>query len=494
MEWIALIPFILIFVLLVFLRIPAIKAMPIIFLATLITAFYWGMTNIVILASLSRALLIFLEVFLLILLAVTLLNTLIKQGHIKKIENYLASISKDKKVQAMLIAWAFVALIEGAAGFGTPAALAAPFLLALGFPAITAITIALIGDSTAVTFGAAGTPIIIGLEASGLSQSEITQSFIMAAGIHLILASVATIAIAYFVSKTNKEFFSFIPFAVFSALSFAIPFYLAARYIGPELPSIIGGVFAIVLISVAARKGFLTEKNTQKLPKGITKALLPFIFLIGLLIISRNIDLIKDFLLKVNLGFENIFSTGIAQNFFLFYTPAFFFLVTIFVFSTTKKESLTDAFDKIKYPMVALLLILGVAQILLNSSININGFTSMPGYLATLLAGTGSFFTILSPFIGYIGSFVAGSATVSNVLFSSLQVDTALTLGLSTVAIIALQLVGSAAGNMIAVHNVITAAATLGLKKGEGKIITNNLVVSLVYCLLAGLIAFLFLV
>ena len=492
MEWIALIPFALIFILLVFFRIPAIKAMPVIFLSTLITAFYWGMTNLVILASLNRSLLIFVEVFLLILLAVTLLNTLIKQGHIKKIEQYLAAISTDKKVQAMLIAWAFVALIEGAAGFGTPAALAAPFLLALGFPAITAITIALIGDSTAVTFGAAGTPIIIGLEASGLTQNEITQSFIMAAGLHLILASIATIAIAFFVSKTNKEFIKFIPFAIFSALSFAIPFYLTAKYIGPELPSIVGGIASLVLISLAARKGFLTKRNTSKLPLGITKALLPFIVLISLLIASRNINIIQNFLLKINIGFENLFSSGISQNFFIFYTPAFFFLLTILIFSNTKKESLLDAYNKIKYPMIALLLILGVAQLLLNSSININGYTSMPGYIATLLAQTGPFFTILSPFIGYIGSFVAGSATVSNVLFTSLQVDTALTLGLSAIAITALQLVGSAAGNMIAVHNVITAAATIGLKQGEGKIITNNLIVSLIYCLLAGLIVFFF--
>lgn len=493
MEWIALIPFLLIFLLLVILRIPAIKAMPIIFLSTIITAFYWSMTREAIIASLSRATLIFIELFFLILFAVMLLNTLIKQGNVKKIQEYLAAISKDKKVQAMLIAWAFVSLIEGAAGFGTPAALAAPFLLAIGFPAITAITIALIGDSTAVTFGAAGTPVIIGLESAGLTQQQILQSSILAAGMHLILASLATIAIAYFVSKTKKEFFSFIPFAIYAALTFAIPYFLTAKYIGPELPSIIGGVVAIILISFAARKGLLTQKSTTKLPKGILKALAPFIFLITALILSRNVEIIQNILRQVNIGFTDLLATGISQTLFIFYTPGFFFLLTILVFSNTKKESLKDAFEKIKYPMVALILILGVAQLLLNSNINELGLTSMPGYIATLLSGTGSFFTLLSPFIGYIGSFVAGSSTVSNVLFSSLQVDTALNLGLSVITITALQLIGSAAGNMIAVHNVITASATLGLKKGEGKIITNNLIVSLTYCVLAGIIAFLFL-
>ena len=494
MEWIALIPFILIFLLLLIFRIPAFKAMPIIFLATLITAIYWGMTTSAILASLSRTTLIFVELFLLILFAVTLLNTLIKQGNVEKIEKYLASISTDRKVQAMLIAWAFVALIEGAAGFGTPAALAAPFLLAIGFPAITAVTISLIGDSTAVTFGAAGTPIIIGLESSGLTPLEIMQSSIMAAGLHLILASVATIAITYFVAKTKQEFFKFIPFAVFSALAFAVPYYLTARLVGPELPSIIGGVCAIIIISFAAQKGFLIEKTSTEKPKGTLKALTPFIFLITALIISRNVEFIKKLLQLSGIGFTNMFGTGISQNLLVFYTPGFFFLLTILIFSTTKKESMLDAFNKIKFPMIALFLILGVAQLLLYSNLNTLNLPSIPGYLASLLAGSGSYFTLLSPLIGYIGSFVAGSSTVSNILFSSLQVDTAITLGLSTVAITALQLIGSSAGNMVAVHNVITAAATLGLKHGEGKIIANNLIVSLIYCMLAGLIVFLFVI
>lgn len=500
MILIALIPFLLLIFLLIILKWPAIKAMPIVLFSTILLIIYWGVQSAVIFASATRALILFLELFLLIFFAVALLQIMLKSGRIKIIEQYLASITTDVRIQAMLIAWAFVALIEGAAGFGTPVAIAAPFLVALGFPMITAIAIGLIGDSTAVTFGAAGTPVIVGLSSSGLSIQEISQSVALAAGLHLVLATIATLFISYLVSK--KGFKEFIPFAILSAFAFTIPYYLTAVFIGPELPSIIGGLVAIIVISIAAKYNFLTPKNIISFKeikqvkhsfKKVFFAITPFILLITMLVASRTIPFLKESLQKPSIGITNILATPISQELLITYTPGFFFLLTIILISSKQKMlSLKESFTKIKLPMITLLMILIMTQLILYSNININDFQGIPQTIASYLSSLlGSSFVLISPFIASFGAFITGSSTVSNLLFSSIQVDAAITIGISSVLLASLQLVGSAAGNMIALHNVVTASATVGLKDGEGEIIKKTLLPSLLYCLLAGLIVLL---
>lgn len=489
----ALAPFLLLIILLLIFKLPAIKTMPAVLITTLLVTIKWGVQSAVITASIIRALIIFIELFLLILLAVTLLQIMIKTKRIETIEQYLSSISQDNRVRAMLIAWAFVALIEGAAGFGTPVAIAAPFLVAIGFPAVTAIAIGLIGDSTAVTFGAAGTPIIVGLASSNLDPNQIIQATNIAALMHTFLAIIATLSIAFIVDK--KNFKKFIPFAIFSALAFTIPYYLTAIFIGPELPSIIGGITAIIIIGLAAKKGFLlkTKPKKTKQTKKIMWAITPFIILITTLIISRTIPQIKQLMQSKSIGITNILATPITANFSYLYTPAFFFLLTIIIINSNKtKQSLTESFQKIKIPMITLLLILITTQLILYSNININQTLGITQTIANFLANSlGQNYLLISPLIGAFGAFVSGSSTVSNLLFTSIQTDAAISIGISAVLITALQLIGSAAGNMIALHNIVTAQATLGLKSGEDKILKKTILPALIYSILAGIIIFL---
>jgi lactate permease len=491
----AIIPFALILILILIFKLPAIKAMPIVLTSTFLITLKWGVQSAIITASIIKSLILFVEIFLLILFAVTFLEILKRSNKLKTIETYLSSITKDKRVLAMLIAWAFVSLIEGASGFGTPVAIAAPFLVAIGFPAVTAIAIGLIGDSTAVTFGAAGTPIIIGLASSGLTPFEIILATKYASLLHLFLAIIATIAITIIVDKKNYK--EFIPFAIFSAFAFTIPFYLTVIFIGPELPSIIGGIVAILLISIAARKGFLLKQKTKNKhgleKKQILKAIYPFLLLTTLLIISRTIPQIKQFLQSKTIGITNILATPITQNLAYLYTPGFFFLLTILLLRSKHTiVSLKDSYQKIKIPMLTLLMILITTQLILNSNININDLPGIPQIIATELATTlGKGFVIISPLLGALGAFITGSSTVSNLLLASIQTDTALTLGISAVLLTALQLIGSAAGNMVALHNIVSAQATLGLKTGEHEILKKTILPALLYSLIAGIIIYL---
>ena len=144
---------------------------------------------------------------------------------------------------------------------------------------------------------------------------------------------------------------------------------------------------------------------------------------------------------------------------------------------------------RIKVPFFTLIFIIALVQIILLSKNNLANIASMPLVLAQFFSSyTGKFYPFFSPIIGMIGSFISGSNTVSNLFFTAFQYETALQLGISTVIVVALQAVGGAIGNMIAVHNVIAASATVGLKNQEGKIIRTNLIPALVYSLLAGII------
>lgn len=172
---VALTPIIAVLLFLVVLRMPAVKAMPISLLATaLLAVLYWKVPVIQVLAASLEGIIIGISILYIVFGAILLLNTLKLSGAIDTIRNSFLGITADRRVQLIIIAWLFGAFIEGAAGFGTPAAIAAPLLVALGFPPLAAVVLALIADSSPVSFGAVGTPIIVGVNQGLQEGSEIS--------------------------------------------------------------------------------------------------------------------------------------------------------------------------------------------------------------------------------------------------------------------------------------------------------------------------------
>ena len=161
----ALAPILTVFFFLVILRWPAKKAMPLALVVVTILAFFvWQVSGTVIAASIIQGVAICIAILWIVFGALFMLNTLTNSGALATIRAGFMNITPDRRIQAIIIAWCFGAFIEGAAGFGTPAAVCAPLLMALGFPAMGAVTVALIIQSTPVTFGAVGTPILVGVK------------------------------------------------------------------------------------------------------------------------------------------------------------------------------------------------------------------------------------------------------------------------------------------------------------------------------------------
>ena len=510
----AFIPFLILILLIVFFKWPAIRVMPIVWLITLlIVLFAWNLNVWLISASFIRAVLLSLEIMLIIFGAAWLIAIMEEKGKIKTIHSLLISISPDARIQGIIIAWLFGALIEGVAGFGTPAALAAPLLVSLGFNPILSIAISLIANSTPVSFGAAGTPILFGLGKLGFDSILLKEIYIKVALLHFISSIIVPIAISYFIvsfyckENKGKRVWEIIPFAILSWLAFTIPYLLTAIFIGPELPSVIGGLVGLLIIGLAAHYKILVpktivhsskkERRENISVKSVLSSVFPYIIIIFFLSISRTIPYLKNMLSKVSIKWNDILSTKINYEFLPIYTPSFYLFISviscIFLFGVKTSEiksSFGKTFNKIKKPTIALIFALAFIQLLLASS---NNNANIPGIHLLLAQSIGSLFSkvyiFVAPLIGIFGAFIAGSNTLSNFLFGLVQYNAALTLGLPVVMILALQVVGGAVGNMIAIHNILAASATVGVENKEGIIIRKTIVVAILYAIIASLVA-----
>lgn len=275
-------PILLAAILLIGLRWPARRAMPLVFLLTVgVALFVWDMSFNRVLASTLQGLVITAGVLWIIFGAILLLNTLKHSGGITAIRAGFTTISPDRRIQAIIIAWLFGCFIEGASGFGTPAAIAAPLLVAIGFPALAAVMLGMMVQSTPVSFGAVGTPIIIGvnggLDSAAIGAQLVAQQSSWDAFLQLITNEVAilhaltgtlmpvlmVLMLTRFFGKEKswKAGFEALPFALFAGLAFTVPYAITGIFLGPEFPSLLGGLIGLAIVTFAARKGFLVPRK-----------------------------------------------------------------------------------------------------------------------------------------------------------------------------------------------------------------------------------------
>ena len=529
-------------VLLVGLNWPAKRAMPVAFLLTVFIALWgWQMSPTRVLASSLQGLIITVTVLWIVFGAILMLNTLKHTGAISAIRGGFTNISPDRRIQAIIIAWCFGAFIEGASGFGTPAAIAAPLLVAIGFPALAAVLLGMMIQSTPVSFGAVGTPILVGIN-KGLDNQAIGQT--LSAGgsswdiylqqvttnVALIHAIVGTLMPVLMVMMLTRFFgrnrswtegLSILPFAIFAGLAFTVPYALTGMLLGPEFPSLIGGLVGLALVVTAARAGFLVPKNSWDFapenewpaewlgslkldlkeaagrPMSLMLAWLPYVALALLLVASRVSPEFKASLLSVSLAFTDLLGEkGVSSSIEPLYLPGGLLVFCALLATLIQARALAPlgrAVSESSRTLIGagfvLIFTVPMVRIFINSGVNGADLASMPVTTANFAAGlVGEFFPALSATIGALGAFIAGSNTVSNMMFSQFQFEVAQTLGVSTAAMLALLAVGAAAGNMIAIHNVVAASATVGLLGREGATLRKTALPTLYYLLATGLI------
>lgn len=520
----AFIPILITLVLMLLFNFPAKWALLISWITALIFGFaFWQIDILSLISGSLYGMLSSIDVLIIITGAILLMNTLKSSGATAAINRGFKNICPDKRVQACIIGFSFCSFIEAAAGFGTPAALAGPLMVTLGFPPLAAAMIALVFDSTAVSFGAVGTPVTSALGVLGLSSDQVfTKQFafwtaLPHAVMSLFLPLLVLMMTTKFFSKEKsfKPALAAAPFAVFTGLSFAVPMLLIALFIGYEFASLIGALISIFITVVAAKKGFLIPKKewdfgdpnnwekewlatSETSPvkdsnMSVIKAWIPYVLVAVILVVTRIPQLgIKDlltshfpFVLKIN----NILGND-ALNWSLkwAYLPGTFFilvaLITNFIHKMNIKQikdSWKDTFKQVSGAALALLFGLALVEVMkYNNSMGI----SMMDEMATALSKVGKhLYVLIAPFIGVLGAFISGSATVSMNLFSNLQYDTAQALDIPTVFILSMQCVGASIGNMVCINNAVAASATIGTIGKEGKLIKINAIPMVIYTL-----------
>jgi lactate permease len=523
---------------------PARRAMPVVFGVTaLIALTAWDMSFNRVVASSLQGLILTGSILWIIFGAILLLNTLKHSGAITSIRSGFANISPDRRVQAIIVAWLFGCFIEGASGFGTPAAVAAPLLVALGFPALGAVMLGMMVQSTPVSFGAVGTPIVVGvtggLDKVGISErllangsdwntfyrlitSEvaITHAII---GILMPLFMCAMLTRYFGRNKSWREGLAVAPFAIFAGLAFVLPYAAAGVFLGPEFPSMIGALVGLTIVVTAAKAGFLMPKQTwdfadakdwpvawmgnievkldnlsNKLPMSIGLAWLPYVLLAALLVLSRvNADVKEFFTTHLMLGWSNILGeTGISGSIQFLYLPGGIMVMVVlatFLLQRMTVAKLTAAFSESSRTLLGagfvLIFTIPMVRILINSGVNMANLPSMPRAMAELVANSvGSVYPFFAASVGALGAFIAGSNTVSNLMMAQFQFDTAQLIGVSGAMLVAAQAVGAAAGNMVAIHNIVAASATVGLLGREGAVLRMTIIPTIYYVVMAGLL------
>jgi lactate permease len=538
---VASLPIVAIFVLMAGFRWPATRAMPLAFAIALILALtIWKTPLNWIMASTVNGLVIAFKILFIVFGALLVLFTMRESGAIEAINRGFTDISNDKRVQAIIIAWLFGGFIEGSAGFGTPAALAAPLLLSLGFPALAAVMVALIANVTPVSFGAVGTPTLIGIQTSldipsvhqAISESGMTfAGYIQQVGVwtalqHAIPGLVlplimVTMMTRFFGEKRSvREGLAIWPYALFAGFCFVAPYLIVAIILGPEFPSLLGGLIGLAILIPATKAGFLVPKTTWDFPEksgwetnwagsirmesncqtgkiSIFKAWIPYI-IIGLLLVLTRIRSLPfgNWLKSASINYGDLFGTSVSGTLDPLYNPGImpFVLVALLcipLFGMKGKQvcaAWSEAVRRMKNPLIALVFAVPMVRIMMQSGNNPEGITGMPIAMATAMAGIfQGAWPLIDSFIGALGSFMSGSNTVSNMLFSLFQYSIADQLKISSILVISLQNIGGAMGNMICVHNVIAACATVGLAGAEGLLIKRNLIPMSVVGLLVGI-------
>ncbi len=545
----AFLPILIALVLMVIFRVSAAKAMPIALLTTIVIAVsLWNLPISYVMALSIKGLLNAIGLLIIIFGALLILYVLKQSGAMETIQYGMQNISKDMRVQAIVIAYMFGAFVEGAAGFGTPAALGAPLLLALGFPPVAAAIICLVFNSFPVTFGAVGTPILVGLKPveAYLADSVTFEIFAKHVGeisslLHLPAIFLLPIFMLGFITryygenKSWREGFRAWKFCLFAGVAFATPYTTLAWLLGPEFPSLIGGLVGLSLVILAAKNSWFTPKdkiwlfgeknkweqnwvgdisisNTNFKPHmSQFMAWLPYMLIGAILVITRISSFgIKGWLQDPSraLIIENILGyKGVSEKIDLLYLPGIipFVLVSISVIFLHKMPfnnvvaAWSETFKKIKNPTIGLISSVALVVIFRNSGVNpsleqgVQALPSMPIALANLMGlYLADIWTFVASYIGGLGSFITGSNTVSDLLFAEFQWNISTSAGLSSDLILAAQAAGGAMGNMICIHNIIAVCAVVGLAGREGFILKKTFLPFVLYGLSIGIMVTIF--
>ncbi len=513
-------------------------------LASALGLFLWRMDTLWWAAAAIYGALQALEIILIVFGAILLMNYLEGSGAASTIQWHFTHIADDRRVQLLLIGLGLNTIIEGAAGFGTPAAIAAPLLIGLGFPPMAAAIFGLFFDATQPPFGAAGTPIIGGVASvidekilpSGMSVmsflGDVTRWTGIVTGVAMVFWGLLGVflLLLWFGPENErnlkgalKRTLPVTPFAfVLGGLAGSTQF-LTAWFFGPALPDIAAGFAVLGVGLLLAHYNVLTPRRAWIFPgraswehawhgglhgeayhsgkpekrMPVLLAWTPYLLVALVLLVTRWPGLgLVEVLQGYTLDVEEILGQDLSFSLRYLYLPGIVPFIPVAVLTgfihrmdlRSMADSWKDTVSHITSPAITLVIAVSMTQVMIQSATNGADLPGMMQALSRVLAlGAGGAIPFVAPWIGTLGAFMTGSNTSSNILFSVLQYEAAASVGIAPAVVVAMQNVGGGLGNMLSILNIAAVCGVIGMTGMEGVILRRMVLPTLIYAVFAGL-------
>jgi lactate permease len=483
--------------------------------AIIIAVLVYGMpVKLSLLSTLHGALYGFFPICWIIIGAVFLYNVSVKAGQFEIIKSFMTSITTDRRLQALLIAFSFGSFLEGAAGMGAPVAITSAMLVGMGFNPLYAAGICLIANTAPVAFGSVGVPITIASQVSGIPEMGISQM------VGRTLPIIAIFIPFYLVTLMAgfKRSFEVLPAMLVSGLVFAIVQWVVANYLGPMLPSLLAGLASIVCLMVLLRfwkpkaiwrfsdePPVSTEVQLKYTAGQIVRAWSPFLIMTVLIVlwglqpvktVLNSIGQIKFFIPGLQGAILNSDGSPLAIKVFdLNYLSnsgtamLFAVLISLPLIGMSYKEGLKvylSTLYQLRFTIITITSIVGFAFIANYSGMSIT--------MALALASTGILFPFFSPILGWLGVFMTGSDTSSNALFCKLQRVSAENIGIDPIITVSANASGGVVGKMISPQSIAVGAAAIGLVGKESDLfrftVKHSFIMLFIMCIITVLQAY----
>jgi lactate permease len=450
-----------------------------------------------------------------IISAVFLFNITVKSGQFEIIKYFMASITSDRRLQALLIAFSFGSFLEGTAGFGAPVAITAAMLVGLGFNPLYAAGICLIANTAPVAFGAIGIPITVASQVTSIPEMAISQMVGRTLPILSIMLPFYLVILMAGVKRSTEV----LPAILVSGISFALLQWFSSNYLGPALPDVIAGIGSIISMIIFLK--FWKPKNIWRFPNEpaptinlnikytngqIIRAWSPFI-LLTVMIIAWGMQPIKEVLNATGMfqfefpGLHNVIidrnGSPIPHVYKFNYLSAsgtailLSAIISVPLIGMKFKEAygiFLTTLKQLKFPIITIASVLAFAYIVNDSGITLT--------MAEALASTGVLFPFFAPILGWLGVFITGSDTSANALFGKLQAATATSIGVDPVVTVAANVSGGVVGKMISPQSIAVAAAAGHLVGKESELfrftVKHSFIMLIFICILVLGQAYLF--
>lgn len=431
-----------------------------------------------------------LKIGLMVFGAFVILNLLRETGAIEDVKATIAQISDDRRVQMIVIGMMLPIFLEGAAGAGAPAAIAAPFLVALGFDPVTSIAVALLGDATPASFGGAGlTTINGGAALVDAGVSTVAYNAAMVGRFHMFGVLVIPFLMVW-MTFGKKGFKGIVPYLTFAGVSSCAILFVLSNFVGAEVTSMGTGLLSMLLsvvyvrlVGVRTPEEYRSAKETHTRRYTSFRAMSPYVYMLILLPLVRY-------------GFPAVVPDGFA----VMCTFGYIFWVDLVILVCGVLGAVTLGVGAGTYWDVCKRTVGHVAPVLITmGSLLIVAYimqspnTGMMNLLAADIAAVvGRFYPAAAVLIGSSGAFITGTGLGSNIMFADMHLQAALDLDMNPITVFAGQNAGASLGNLICPNNTVAACATVDRIGSESAVMKKTLKVFAVILVLYMALAMLY--